>query len=368
MNENVADTLPVQDDISNTGPSEQELLDAVMANSPIMEEIDAPPLPEEEDQVQDPVDAEDDEDPVEEEAVSEDDGEGVEELEEELEDGDDAEEASTDVPDVYTADDLDLDAKLMVKIDGEEQEVSFGDLIKGYQTDSHLSKKGREISEAQKAFETERDQKLKEADELVQASSVALYQTEQGYAKEYQDFEAKINKAREDGDTFELSELKDKRELVQKKYWEARREREGLLENLQKQNQKRQEEAFNEQLQNFHKEIPGLIPDFDEKVAMSIRDFAVERGISEGLLDSIVDPNIVKFIDDFRRREQGISKGTAKRKALPAKKAVPAKKSKAPAKKKQDAEKMVKARAFREDASPEDQMAFLRQHASKSLS
>ena len=73
MNENVADTLPVQDDISNTGPSEQELLDAVMANSPIMEEIDAPPLPEEEDQVQDPVDAEDDEDPVEEEAVSEDD-------------------------------------------------------------------------------------------------------------------------------------------------------------------------------------------------------------------------------------------------------------------------------------------------------
>ena len=195
-----------------------------------------------------------------------------------------------------------------------------------------------------------------------------MYQTEQGYAKQYQDFEAKINKAREDGDTFELSELKDKRELVQKKYWDARREREGLLKGLQQQNQQRQQEVFTEQLQNFHKEIPGMIPDFDEKVAGQIRDFALERGIQETLLDSLVDPTIVKFIDDFRRLEQGVSKGAAKRKALPAKKAVPAKKSKAPAKKKQDAEKMVKARAFREDASPEDQMAFLRQHASKSLS
>ena len=62
-----------------------------------------------------------------------------------------------------------------------------------------------------------------------------------------------------------------------------------------------------------------------------------------------------------------MSKGTAKRKKAPTKKAVPTKKAKAPAKKKADAEKMVKARAMKADASQEDQMAFLRQHASRTL-
>ena len=98
-----------------------------------------------------------------------------------------------------------------------------------------------------------------------------------------------------------------------------------------------------------------------------IRDFAIENGISEGLLDSVVDPHVVKFIDDFRRLKQGVKKGVAKRKAVPAKKALPTKKAPPAKKKVADKEKMVKARAFREDASPEDQMDFLRQHASKTL-
>ena len=85
-------------------------------------------------------------------------------------------------------------------------------------------------------------------------------------------------------------------------------------------------------------------------------------------MNAIVDPTIVKFIDDYRRLKQGVSKGAAKRKAAPAKKAIPTKKAKSPTKKKQDAEAMRKARAFKEDASQEDQMAFLRDFANKSLS
>ena len=84
-------------------------------------------------------------------------------------------------------------------------------------------------------------------------------------------------------------------------------------------------------------------------------------------MDSVVDPNIVKFIDDFRRKEMAINKGQAKRKAVPSKKALPTKKAPPAKKKVADKEKMVKARAFREDATADDQMDFLRQHASKSL-
>ena len=122
------------------------------------------------------------------------------------------------------------------------------------------------------------------------------------------------------------------------------------------------------QLEHFQEVIPSMIPDFDEKVAVEIRDFAINEGIDEGLLNAIVDPAIVKFIDDYRRLKQGVSKGAAKRKAAPAKKAIPTKKAKSPTKKKQDAEAMRKARAFKEDASQEDQMAFLRDFANKSLS
>ena len=43
-------------------------------------------------------------------------------------DGED--DTSTQEPEIYTADDLDLDAQVAVKIDGEESAVSFGDLIK----------------------------------------------------------------------------------------------------------------------------------------------------------------------------------------------------------------------------------------------
>ena len=360
----VEDTLPPMDDMSNTGPTEQELLDAVMAQSPIMDEIEAPPLPDEEEIVEDSEESVD-EDPETEEAVSEEEEE-VEETEEEPE-GEDAPEGATQDTDVFSADDLDLDAKIAVKVDGEELEVSFGDLLKGYQTDAHLSKKGRELGEAQKSVEAEHAERLSELDKMAGMSQAVLQGAEQAKAKEYHDIEAQIKKARDDGDTYELGDLKDKREQVQQEYWNARRGREGMLAQYNKHKEEFQQKQFGEQIEYFQQEIPNLIPGFDEKTAGDIREFALSEGIAEGLLDTIVDPVIVKFIDDYRRLKNGVSKGKAKRKAAPAKKALPIKKAPPTSKKKADAEKMVKARAFKEGSSQDDQMAFLRGYASKSL-
>ena len=360
MSEN--ETLPVMDDAQTDGPTEQELLDAVMANSPIMDEV-APPLPEEEEIVQDPEESEEvEEDPEEsEEAVSEDE---EEEIEEEVEEEDADHESATEV---FSADDLDLDAKVLAKIDGEEVEVSFGDLIKGYQTDAHLSKKGRELGEMQKTWEEEKATQLKQIEELTDASAAMLIAGEKSYAKEYHEIEEKIEKARSDGDTYEVNELKDKREQIQKKYWNARRHREDMVKKVAEQKEAVANEAWEKEIAHFQEEIPNLIPDFDEKVAMSIREFAIEEGINPDVLDQITDPIIVKFVDDYRRLKQGVSKGAAKRKAVPAKKAIPTKKARPAKKKAEDKEKMVKARAMREDASKEDHDAFLRQYAAKSL-
>ena len=360
----MADNSTRTGDASNNDPTEQELLDAVMANSDFAKEAgitQAPPLPDEEIEYVDP--DESDEDPTE-EAVSEDEEEEVNEYVDEEQDADDE---STQDAGAYTTDDLDLDAMLAVKIDGEEVEVSFGDLVKGYTTEQSLTKKGRELGEARKALETERAEKMEALETASQASAQMLASTEERFAKEYHDIEAKIQKARDEDDTYTVNELKDKREQAQSRYWSARQNREGLLKKVEEQKQAAQAEQWKEQLDHFAKVIPDMIPDFDAKMASSIREFAIDEGIAAEVLDTITDPAVIKFVDDYRRLKQGVSKGTAKRKAVPAKKALPTKKPQTKQRKQANQEQSIRARGLKEDASEEDRMAFLRQHASKSL-
>ena len=161
--------------------------------------------------------------------------------------------------------------------------------------------------------------------------------------------------------------MKDKREQAQKNYWAARQRREGVLKQVQEQTEQRQQEQFQQQIEHFHKEIPDLIPDFNEEVAMSIRDFAVEEGVAPELLDGITDPVVIKFTADYRRLKHNVSKVKAKRKAVP-KRAVPTRKQAPAAKKKQVREDTIRKKALSEGASAADQDAFLKQLASRSLS
>lgn len=367
---NTNESLPVTDDVpvnADLGPTEAELLDAVLANSDFVEEAGGS-LPDEEIPEVDPSEADyEEEDPEEsDEVVNDEDEEEVEEEVDEDVDEDGEEDSPTQEDIVYTAEDLDLDAKVRVKIDGEEMDVSFSDLIKGYSTEQSLSTKGRELGEARKQLEEEKAQQMQEIQKLGQASSAVLTRQEQALAKAFHDVEAKIKKARAEGDTFELNELKDKREDLQQRYWGARKQREGLMKNLEAEQQKLMDKAWQEQLDNFYNHIEEYVPGFNEEVATELREFALAEGLPEALLNGITDPSIVKFVNDYRLLKTGVSKGEAKRKKAPVKK-VPVKKEKSPQKKKQTKENMVKARAFREDASNEDQMDFLRQIAHRSL-
>lgn len=361
------ESLPSTDDVQVDGQTEAQLLDAVLANSELAQQAGIVPLPEEEIVEDGPVEAVEQEDQDTEEAVSEDEGEEVEVVEEQDSDEDAAEEAATQEAEVYTADDLDLDAQVSVKIDGEETAVSFGDLLKGYTTEQSLSKKGRELGEAREALEKERVEKIEELDKVVSATAAFVARGEQAAAKEYHELGESIKKARENGDTFEVNELKDKREQAQEKYWTARNQREGIVKAAEEQKQKVAQETFEKEIKHFQDQIPKLIPDFNESVATKIREFAIEEGISPESLDRITDPIIVKFVDDYRRLKQGVTKGTAKRKAVPSKKALPTKKPVSAKKKVQNQESLVKARAFKQGSSKADQDAYLRQLASKSL-
>jgi len=360
-------TVPDMDhgDITS-GQTEAELLDAVLRGTSFLNQEE--PLPDEEIPEVDPEESDYDDDLEEsEEAVSEEESE--EEVDEES-DEDDGEEPSTQEVDVYTADDLDLDAYVRVKIDGEEVDVSFADLLKGYQTDNSLSKKGRELGEARQQLEQERQEALAQIQSMSEASAAVLMGQEQQLSREYHEIEARIQKARDEGDRYELEELKDQREQAQSKYWAARRQREGLQEQLNKQKDMQAQQEWESNMQYFSEVINEKVPGFDEKMAQDIRAFAVSEdvGLPEYVVDSIMDPDVIRVLHDYMVLKTGVTKGEAKRKAAPAKKAVPTKKGKSKQAKVEDKEKMIKARAFREDASKEDQDAFLKQYAAKSLS
>jgi len=351
------DSTQMDDSIAEGSRTEEQMLADIVANSEFTES-----LPDEQDVPE--LDTEEAaEDPEAEESEYEEVEEEVETEEEETEAEDDT---STQEADVYTTEDLDLDAKVAIKIDGKETEVSFSDLIKGYSTEQHLSNKGRELGDARKQLDAEYQTKFGEINSLGQASAAVLYREEQALAKEYHEIEAQIEQARKDGDTYEVNELKDKREQSQKNYWKARSDREGLVKNVQSQVEQQTTKQWNEQLEHFSKAIPEMIPDFNEKTAVAIREFAISEGISPEILDTIVDPVIVKFVDDYRRLKQGVSKGTAKRKATVVKKA-PVRKAKTRSQKEVDRETRIRQKAFSEDSSTDDQMAFLRGLANKSL-
>ena len=346
----------MDDSIAEGSRTEEQMLADIVANSEFTESLSDEQVPE--------LDTEEaTEDPDVDESEVEEVEEEVETDEEETEAEDDT---STQEAEVYSTDDLDLDAKVSIKIDGKETDVSFSDLIKGYSTEQHLSNKGRELGDARKQLDVEYQTKFKEINDLGQASAAVLYREEQALAKEYHEIEASIEQARKDGDTYEVNELKDKREQSQKNYWKARNDRESLVSTVKTQAEQQTTKQWNEQVEEFNKAIPEMIPDFNENTAKAIREFALGEGISPEVLDAIIDPVLVKFVDDYRRLKQGVSKGTAKRKATVVKKA-PVRKTKTRSQKEVDRESKIRQKAFSEDSSNDDQMAFLRGLANKSL-
>jgi hypothetical protein len=356
------DSTQQDDSIATDSRTEEQMLADIVRNSDFTENEES--LPPE--QVPELDTEETGEDPDPEETETEEVEEEVETEDEETEAEDDGEEPSTEEVDVYSQDELDLDAQVVVKIDGKDQSVSFSDLIKGYSTEQSLSNKGRELGDARKKLEEEYEAKRKEIDDIGMASSAILYKEEEVLSKTYHDLESKIEKARENGDTYEINDLKDKREQVQKQYWEARTNRENIVKNVQARAEEESKKVFQEQLDNFSKTIPTLIPDFNEKVAKEIREFALAEGIKQEILDTVVDPTIVKFVNDYRKLKQGVTKGTAKRKVVATRKA-PVKKAKTKSQKEIDQATKLRDRAFSDDASNEDQMAFLRDYAEQSL-
>jgi len=282
--------------------------------------------------------------------------------EEEVTEKDDEE--STPEGELPSEEEIEWTYKIPVKIDGKEQHLTLEEVRKGYATAQHLSAEGRKLGELKKQVETERTEKLQEVIQLGSILNQEMTRAEDALQTEYNKITAEIDKARDDGDTYAARELKDKREGVQEQYWKTRNNREAGAKAIAEQWQSQQQEQQKEQLKKFHAEVKDKIPDFSEKVALSIRDFAIKEGVPEALLDILYDVNAVRFINDYRKLKTAKDRGEVKRKEAPAAKSVPSKKGTPISQREAASAQSQRSKVLSGQGNKSDEMDFLKRISS----
>jgi hypothetical protein len=355
------------DDGSNSADLEVKSLDDILRNSPAAELLGLKEsLPEKGDDVPSPDEV------SEEEAQEENDTESENDLDEEEESNDSEEDntaeddTSTQNADLPSEDDIDWEYKVPVTVDGKTEYVTLEEIRKGYSTDQHLSQKGRELGELKKQIDQERTEKLQEIIQLGTVINDELTAVESNLAQQYHKVKGEIDKAREEGDSYAARELKEQLEEVQEKYWNARNKREQQTKAVVEKIQAQQMEQQQVLLRQYEENIVNLIPDYSEKVAKNIREFAIKEGIPEQLLEAVYDPNVVKFINDYRKLKTAKETGEAKRKASPNVKSIPSKKGTSSSQKEKQAVTNNRTKVLTGQGSKQDELDFLKRISSVS--
>jgi hypothetical protein len=278
----------------------------------------------------------------------------------------DEDDSSTQDADLPSEDEIEWSYKVPVTVDGKTEYVTLEEIRKGYATDKHLSQKGRELGELKKQVETERTEKLQEIVTLGQVIHEELVQVETVYASKYQKLKADIDKAKEEGDTYTARELKEQLEETQEKYWEARNKREEKTKAVVEKLQAQQAEQQQVLLKQYQEKITDLIPDYSDKVAASVREFAIKEGIPEQLLEAVYSPEVVKFINDYRKLKTLKDTGEAKRKATPSQKSIPTKKGTPQTQREKEAVITARQKVLTGNGSKQDELDFLKRISSVS--
>jgi hypothetical protein len=356
------------DDRSSSNDLEVKSLDDILRNSPAAKllGLSEESLPKEDNDVPSPDEASEEQQAQENDDESDkdlDDNDESKDSEEEEKVADDTSTQDTDLP---SEEDIDWEYKVPVTVDGKTEYVTLEEIRKGYSTDKHLSQKGRELGELKKQVETERTEKLQEIVTLGQVVHEELTQVETNLAQQYHKLKTDIDKAREEGDSYTARELKDQLEAVQEKYWNARNKREEQTKAVVAKIQEQQEAQQQALLKQYEERITDLIPDYSEKVAISVREFAIKEGIPEQLLEAVYSPEVVKFINDYRKLKTAKETGEAKRKAAPSVKSVPSKKGTPTSQREREQASNSRSKVLSGQGTKQDELDFLKRISSVS--
>jgi hypothetical protein len=242
------------------------------------------------------------------------------EAEEEEEDEDESEDATQEDSDLETGDEIDMEFKVPVKIDGKESEVSMDELVASYQTKQSQSKKGDEIAEQAKSL-------VQAKEEAVMFANINAELLKGEDDKDQQILKGLSDRVDEafDGNDPDANKLSRQLDKAKEEYKTRQTNRNSVVQAMGDKILEQRQEQFGEEIAVFNSEIKNHISDWSEEVALKNRNFALNLGISEQLLNGITDPIVVKVLDEYRRIKEVSEKGQVKRKKASVKR-VPTKK------------------------------------------
>lgn len=345
MSNNIETTLTNSQDVKLNMVDEDAMLenlaDEFFGDEP--EEV----LPEQGDN--DTVEEAADEDEAEAPETEELEGEEVEEEDTEEEDGEDLPEDEVEEDD---SEELDMDFVVPVKVDGEDSEVTMGELIRGYQTAQHANKKSIEASEQLKEAKTLQEEAITLKEQNAELLKGQVDSDEQQLAA----YDRKIQQLIADDDMFELPKWQEARRAKAMELTAKKEEATRLSSEAEAANTKALEEsvvaARDEAIVTLNKELPGWQDNYESVVNWAVNDL----GFPE--FASITDAKTIQLMYDYKALKDGKKSAVKKRKKAPVKSVKAKKPVNKKAKTNEKANKLRK-QVLTGDGSEAQQDAFL---------
>ena len=180
-----------------------------------------------------------------------------------------------------------------VKVDGEEQEVTLDELLKGYSRQSDYTKKTQELSqdrkeieEAKSTYDSELAKMQGERQHYINSISQIL-QNSSNNLNEYN----KINwDALKEDDPIEYVKMKEDFREGKEKMQALDQQRQVAMQQQQAEVQKVQQEAVQSERAKLVEAMPEWgDPDKQKELATDVKSYALTQGFSEEELNSLVD-------------------------------------------------------------------------------
>ena len=270
-------TLPQQPNQGSVEEAHDALLSLMNPDGELLQEEEAPPTEEEEstEETQD----ESLEEESEEESEESDEEEVEEDDEEEAEESDEEEEEE---PDLFA-----------VKVDGEEIEVTFDELLKGYSRQSDYTKKTQELSEGRKEIESAKatyDSELVKIQQEREHYVNQLNQILQNSSNNLQEYDKIDWDTLKNDDPIEYVKLREDYRDGKERMQALNQQRQMAMQQQQAEAQKVQQEAVQAERAKMIEALPEWgDPDKQKELATDVKSYALSQGFSEEELNSLID-------------------------------------------------------------------------------
>ena len=257
----------------------------------LSEQVEQEATPED-NQEETEIDSGDDSDDNLDEEIVEDDTDPDENDEVEVEENDDEEDEEAEV----ITDDEHL---VEVLVDGEVKKASVRDLKRLYGQEASLTKKSQQTAKQRK-----------EADEAIQKTSVVmqrLIEKAQEAYKPYEDIDMLV--ASQEMTREDFASLRKESKLAKDNLDFLTQEAEQFYSEIQAQHQANLNEAATQAVKVLREDIP----DWSNAMYDEIRQYSVSEGLPEQMVNTIVDPVVIKLLNKARLYDQGKKVATKKK-------------------------------------------------------